>query len=54
LLLFFAAGNLTAATDIVILELHHIDHILTVDSCPLPRKITMLPGVKTEFLQGTF
>ncbi|XP_023720741.1 dual specificity protein phosphatase MPK-4 isoform X1 [Cryptotermes secundus] len=46
-------GNLTAATDNDVLELHHINHILTVDSCPLPRKITMLPGVKTKFLQVT-
>lgn len=46
-------GNLTAATDVVVLELHHINHILTVDSCPLPRKITMLPGIKTKFLQVT-
>lgn len=53
LLCYFASGNLTAATDIVVLEMHHINHILTVDSCPLPRKIAMLPGVKTKFLQGT-
>ncbi|GFG38883.1 hypothetical protein Cfor_02190 [Coptotermes formosanus] len=46
-------GNLTAATDVVVLELHRINHILTVDSCPLPRKITMLPGIKTKFLQVT-
>jgi len=45
-------GNVTAATDVVMLELHHINHILTVDSCPLPRKIIMLPGIKTKFLQG--
>jgi dual specificity phosphatase 12 len=46
-------GNLTAAADVNVLELHHINHILTVDSCPLPRKITVLPGVKTEFVQVT-
>ncbi|XP_021937206.1 dual specificity protein phosphatase MPK-4-like isoform X2 [Zootermopsis nevadensis] len=46
-------GNLTAATNVEELQLHHINHILTVDSCPLPRKITMLPGVKVKFLQVT-
>ncbi|XP_069696399.1 dual specificity protein phosphatase MPK-4 [Periplaneta americana] len=46
-------GNLTAATDVEVLEKNRINHILTVDSCPLPRKITMLPGVKTKFLQVT-
>ncbi|XP_067009394.2 dual specificity protein phosphatase MPK-4 [Anabrus simplex] len=46
-------GNLTAATDVETLSRLHINHILTVDSCPLPRKITMLPGVKTKFIQVT-
>ncbi|KAK7792218.1 hypothetical protein R5R35_007476 [Gryllus longicercus] len=46
-------GNLTAATDVEVLSKHKINHILTIDSCPLPTKIIMLPGVKTKFIQVT-
>nr|CAD7581241.1 unnamed protein product [Timema californicum] len=46
-------GNVTAATDDAALEQRRIDHILTVDSCPLPRKIAMQRGIKTLFIQGT-
>ncbi|XP_071454474.1 dual specificity protein phosphatase MPK-4 [Hetaerina americana] len=46
-------GNLTAATDVDALASHKITHILTVDSCPLPRKITELPGIVTKFIQVT-
>ncbi|XP_046403598.1 dual specificity protein phosphatase MPK-4 [Ischnura elegans] len=46
-------GNLTAATDVDALVSNKITHILTVDSCPLPRKITELPGMVTKFIQVT-
>ncbi|XP_063235066.1 dual specificity protein phosphatase MPK-4, partial [Bacillus rossius redtenbacheri] len=46
-------GNLTAATNVEVLQSHRIDHIVTVDSCPLPKKITMLPGVNTMYIQVT-
>nr|CAD7433720.1 unnamed protein product [Timema monikensis] len=46
-------GNVTAATDDVALEQRRINHILTVDSCPLPRKIVMQQGIKTLFIQVT-
>lgn len=46
-------GNLTAATDLEVLEKHKINHILTVDSCPLPKNIVMGPGIKTKFIQVT-
>ncbi|XP_014227363.1 dual specificity protein phosphatase MPK-4-like [Trichogramma pretiosum] len=45
-------GNLTAATDIEWLKKTKITHILTVDSCPLPRKIQdALPDIKLKFMQ---
>lgn len=50
--LFQFSGNLTAATDVEILESKKINHILTLDSCPLPRKITELNSMKTMFIQG--
>lgn len=47
-------GNLTAATDIDWLKQTGISHILTIDSCPLPRKIQdALPNVKLKFIQIT-
>nr|CAD7604924.1 unnamed protein product [Timema genevievae] len=46
-------GNITAATDDVALEQRRINHILTVDSCPLPRKMVMQQGIKTLFIQVT-
>lgn len=45
-------GNLTAATDIDWLKHAKISHILTVDSCPLPRKIQdALPNIKLKYMQ---
>ncbi|XP_032666703.1 dual specificity protein phosphatase MPK-4-like [Odontomachus brunneus] len=47
-------GNLTAATDIDWLKEVEITHILTVDSCPLPRKIQdRLPNLITKYIQVT-
>ncbi|XP_046670154.1 dual specificity protein phosphatase MPK-4-like [Homalodisca vitripennis] len=46
-------GNVTAATDKNVLESNKINRIITVDSCPLPLKITDLPGIKTLFIQVT-
>ncbi|KAK7580511.1 hypothetical protein V9T40_001140 [Parthenolecanium corni] len=44
-------GNLTAALDVRLIEKYSITHILTVDSCPLPSNILMLPSVTTKFFQ---
>ncbi|KAH0952570.1 hypothetical protein HN011_003617 [Eciton burchellii] len=47
-------GNLTAATNIDWLKEARITHILTVDSCPLPRKIQEhLPNLNTKYIQVT-
>lgn len=46
-------GNLTAATDVKWLKDIKITHILTVDSCPLPRKIQLLPNITTKYIQIT-
>ncbi|XP_073988093.1 dual specificity protein phosphatase MPK-4-like [Rhodnius prolixus] len=46
-------GNLTAAMDLEILEQIKCNHILTVDSCPLPKNMSVLPGIKTKFIQIT-
>lgn len=46
-------GNLTAATDVDWLRETKISHILTVDSCPLPRKIQLLPDVTLKYIQIT-
>ncbi|XP_054273104.1 dual specificity protein phosphatase MPK-4 [Macrosteles quadrilineatus] len=46
-------GNLTAATDKNVIEGNKINRILTVDSCPLPQKITDISGIKTLFIQVT-
>ena len=47
-------GNLTAATDIEWLKQKKMTHILTVDSCPLPRKIQdALPDIKLKYMQMT-
>ncbi|XP_014484783.1 PREDICTED: dual specificity protein phosphatase 12-like isoform X2 [Dinoponera quadriceps] len=47
-------GNLTAAADIDWLKEVAITHILTVDSCPLPRKIQdHLPNLITKYIQVT-
>jgi hypothetical protein len=47
-----STGNLTAATTETVLTSHKINHILTIDSCPLPRNITLIYGMKTKFIQG--
>jgi hypothetical protein len=45
-------GNMEAATDVILLESNAISHIITVDSVPLPRKITsMLPRIAMLHLQ---
>ncbi|KAG7197840.1 hypothetical protein KM043_001652 [Ampulex compressa] len=47
-------GNLTAATDVEWLKEDKITHILTVDSCPLPRKIQeYLPNLTVKYIQVT-
>ena len=47
-------GNLTAATDIDWLKETKINYILTVDSCPLPRKIQeFLPNLNIKYIQVT-
>ncbi|XP_043276135.1 dual specificity protein phosphatase MPK-4 [Venturia canescens] len=46
-------GNLTAATDVEWLKEAKITHILTVDSCPLPRKIQLLPNLTLKYIQIT-
>lgn len=47
-------GNLTAALDICLIEKYSITHILTVDSCPLPSNILVLPSVTTKFFQSNY
>ena len=45
-------GSLEAATDVILLESNAITHIVTVDSVPLPRKITsMMPRIAMLHLQ---
>ena len=45
-------GSLDAATDVILLESNAISHIVTVDSVPLPRKITsMMPRIAILHLQ---
>ena len=45
-------GSLEAATDVILLESNAISHIVTVDSVPLPRKITsMMPRIAMLHLQ---
>ena len=45
-------GSLEAATDVILLESHGITHIVSVDSVPLPRKMTsMLPRIALLHLQ---
>ncbi|CAH0392653.1 unnamed protein product [Bemisia tabaci] len=45
--------NLTAAKDVHTLVSNAISHILTVDSCPLPKTITDLKEIKNKFMQVT-
>ena len=45
-------GSLEAATDVILLESNAITHIVTVDSVPLPRKITsLMPSIAMLHLQ---
>lgn len=45
-------GSLDAATDVILLESNAVSHIVTVDSVPLPRKITsMMPRIAILHLQ---
>ena len=45
-------GSLEAATDVILLESNAITHIVTVDSVPLPRKITsLMPRIAMLHLQ---
>ncbi|XP_066902144.1 dual specificity protein phosphatase MPK-4 [Halyomorpha halys] len=46
-------GNLSAAVDKEFLESIKCNHILTVDSCPLPRNIISLPGMTSMYIQLT-
>ena len=47
-------GSLEAATDVILLESHGVTHVISVDSVPLPRKITsMLPRIALLHLQVT-
>ncbi|XP_067215230.1 dual specificity protein phosphatase MPK-4 [Linepithema humile] len=47
-------GNLTAAADVDWLKEAKITHILTIDSCPLPRQIQeRLPNLITKYIQVT-
>ncbi len=47
-------GNMEAATDVILLESHEITHIITLDSVPLPRKIsTFLPRIANLHIQVT-
>ena len=47
-------GNMEAATDVILLESHEITHIVTLDSVPLPRKISsFLPRMSILHLQVT-
>lgn len=46
------AGNLTTALNLEILELYGVNHILTVDSVPLPRSATDIAYMTAKFIQG--
>lgn len=47
-------GNLTAATDVDWLKEVEMTHILTIDSCPLPRKIQeRIPNLVIKYIQVT-
>lgn len=43
-------GSLAAAKDVNTLKKHCITHILTIDICPLPRKIVELKNLSTKFI----
>lgn len=44
-------GSLSAATDLPTLAKYEINHILTIDTIPLPRKILEIRNVRTKFIQ---
>ncbi|KAK7077004.1 dual specificity phosphatase 12 [Halocaridina rubra] len=44
-------GNITAALDTDVLKKYRISHILTVDSKPLPTRITELPGMSFLYIE---
>lgn len=43
-------GNVSAAVDVDTLNKYGITHILTLDTCPLPRSITELPHINVKFI----
>lgn len=43
-------GNVSAAVDVDTLHQCKITHILTLDTCPLPRKIIEMPNIKVKFI----
>ncbi|EFA12947.1 dual specificity protein phosphatase MPK-4 [Tribolium castaneum] len=44
-------GSLSAAKDVDTLARYKITHILTIDTCPLPRKILELKHITTKYIQ---
>ncbi|CAH2002478.1 unnamed protein product [Acanthoscelides obtectus] len=44
-------GGLAAAKNIDVLNKFKINHIITIDTCPLPRTITNLKDIKTMYIQ---
>ena len=47
-------GNMEAATDVILLESHGITHIVTLDTIPLPRKMSsFLPRISNLHLNVT-
>lgn len=48
--LLIVLGNVSAAVDVDTLQQCKITHILTLDTCPLPRKIIEMRNVKVKFI----
>ena len=47
-------GNMEAATDVILLESHSITHVVTLDTIPLPRKMSsFLPRISNLHLNVT-
>jgi protein-tyrosine phosphatase len=47
-------GNMEAATDVILLESHEITHVITLDTIPLPRKMSsFLPRISNMHLNVT-
>ena len=47
-------GNMEAATDVILLESHEITHVVTLDTIPLPRKMSsFLPRISNLHLNVT-